>query len=151
MYRNIARHRFALTTNGKSYLHPTYVDDVVQGFVLCLGNERAKNQIFNLAGETDITSEEYLRAVLHAGGGRVLVKINIGYRLSIMLASIIDRISKLVLKKEGFVTCSKIDFLALDHSSSINKAKNILGYSPEYSLQKGLEKTIAWCRSEGLV
>ncbi len=40
MYKNIRKGKFVLTTNGKSYLHPTYVTDVAQGFIKAIGKQR---------------------------------------------------------------------------------------------------------------
>lgn len=56
MYRSIKNRKFVLTTNGKSYLHPTYIDDVVQAFLLCINNPSAENEVFNVAAMEDITA-----------------------------------------------------------------------------------------------
>lgn len=150
LYRNIRRHRFVLTTSGKSYLHPTYIDDVIQGFMLCLKNEQAENQIFNLAGEKDVPSGTYLAEIAHQLGVK-LIHINLGYHLSILAATAIDRTMQALLHKEGFVSKNKIDFLSVDHSSSIQKAQTLLGYCPQYTLEQGLAATLAWCREENLL
>lgn len=150
LYRNILHHKFILTTSGKSYLHPTYIDDVIQGFMLCIGKEEAKNQIFNIAGEKDVPSGTYLREIANQMDVK-LFHINIGYSLSIIIAEALDKSIQMLLHKEGFVSKNKIDFLAIDHSSSIKKAQSLLGYVPVYSLRQGLKKTLDWCKEEGLL
>lgn len=150
MYKGIERKRFVLTTSGKSYLHPTYVMDIVQGMLCCMGNEAAYNETFNLAAEQDVTSKDYLKTIAECTDSR-LIQINIGTHLSRIFAGIIDKMFKVFLKKEGFVSRNKIDFLAMDHSSSIEKAKREIGYKPKYSCKRGMELTIQWCRENNLM
>ncbi len=149
MYKNIKKRRFVLTTKGDSYLHPTYVEDVAQGIVKAVQNEQAYNEIFNISAAEDITSLLYLQTIADCVGCK-LIHINIGYQFSVFLASMIERIFA-GLKKEPPVTKSKIDFLALDHSTSIKKAQSLLNYAPEYSLQKGMQSTISWCHENHLL
>lgn len=150
MYRNIMKKRFILTTSGKSHLHPTYVDDVVSGFLCCIGNEHSYNEIFNIAADEDVTSEHYLRCIADATGSN-LIHVNISYTLSVIIAGIIDGLCQKFRHKEGFVSKNKIDFLSIDHSSSIDKAKRMIGYKPQYNCQQGITKTIKWCKQNNLL
>lgn len=150
MYKNIRDKKFILTTSGKSFLHPTYVMDVVQGINCTIGNKESYNQIFNISAENDITTTEYLKTIAKYFNVP-LIKINIGYSLSIVLASLIEKLSKKILKKEGFVSKSKIDFLSIDHSTSIEKAKKMLGYKPLYSFESGYAETMKWCKENNLL
>ena len=56
-----------------------------------------------------------------------------------------------MMNKEAFVSKNKIDFLALTHSTSNEKAKRLLGYEPQVSLQEGMKKTIQWCKENELL
>lgn len=150
MYRNIMKKRFVLTTSGKSHLHPTYVDDVARGFVCCIGNENAYDEIFNIAAEHDVTSKYYLECIADATNSR-LIRLNIGYPLSILAAIIIDKLSQKIRHKEGFVSKNKIDFLSLDHSSSVEKAEKLLGFKAKYDCKEGLRNTVNWCRENNLL
>ena len=150
MYRNIAQHKFVLTTSGSSYLSPTYVTDVVRGIIKAIGNEKAYNEIFNLSADTDLTVQEYLDTIaeyFHTG----IIKINIGYRLSVFLAGIIEGFCNHVLKRDGFVSKSKIDFLAVDHSTSSKKAQELMGFHADHDFAAGFEKTMKWCREKGFI
>lgn len=150
MYKNIRDKKFILTTSGKSYLHPTYVLDVVQGIIKSVDNPAACNEIFNLSAETDITVLSYLQTMadyFHAP----LIRINIGYPLSILFSTLIEKAWNFFLKKDGFVSRNKIDFLALDHSTSNQKAKERLGYKPEYDFKSGFALTMDWCQKNNLL
>ena len=150
MYRNIRKKKFVLTTNGKAYLNPTYITDITQGFIKSIDNRFAYNQIFNLSADKDVTALEYLTVIAECVGSE-LIHINIGYRLSHIIAAIIEKMYDRILRKDGFVSKNKIDFLAIDHSTSIEKAKKMIGYTPEYSIRDGMKKTIEWCEKENLL
>lgn len=150
MYRNIQNRKFILTTSGKSYLHPTYILDVVQGFEKAIGNPNAFNEIFNISAEEDVTVLEYLSTIADCVQSK-LIHINMGYGLSILSAGLIELLYKTFVKKEAFVSKNKIDFLSIHHSTCNDKAKEKINYHPEFSIQKGLSATIEWCRQENLL
>lgn len=150
MYKNIMYKKFVLTTNGNSYLHPTYILDVIQGFIKSLGNIQAYNQIFNISAEKDVTALEYLETIAKCVDSK-LIHMNIGYALSSIVASIVEILYSKLLQKDAFVSKNKIDFLAIDHSTSNQKAKKLIAYAPEYDITKGMRQTIQWCRQENLL
>ena len=150
MYKNIRDKKFVLTTSGKSYLHPTYVDDVVQGIMCAMDNDKAYNEIFNISAPTDISVKNYLQVI--CGYFNVpLIHINIGYKMSSCLATLIDKIWFSLFGKEGFVSKNKIDFLSIDHSTSNRKAQELIGYTPEYDFKSGFELTMQWCKANNLL
>ena len=150
LYKNIKNKKFILTTNGKSFLHPTYITDVTQGFIKSIGNAKAYNEIFNISAEQDVTSLQYLKTIAECTESR-LIHINIGYRISIIVATLIECIYKTFVHREAFVTKNKIDFLALNHSTSNDKAQKLLGYIPQVDVAEGMRRTIAWCKDENLL
>lgn len=150
MYKNIRDKKFVLTTSGKSYLHPTHVYDVVQGINCCIANPNAHNQIFNISAENDITVEKYLNIIAEYFNTRI-IKINIGYKLSCIFAFLIEKACNILLKRDGFVSKNKIDFLSLDHSTSCEKAKMLLGYSPQYDFKNGFKNTMNWIEENNLL
>ena len=150
MYKNIRDKKFVLTTSGRSYLHPTHVYDVIQGINCCIGNPNAYNQIFNISAENDITVEKYLSIIAEYFNTKI-IKINIGYSLSCILATLIEKACNILLRKDGFVSKNKIDFLSLDHSTSCKKAKELLGYEPQYDFRDGFENTMIWIEKNNLL
>lgn len=95
-----------------------YIDDFVDGIMLCLEKKEAIGQSFNI------------------GNPRGTVTIS-------MLAQLIKRIagseSKIVYVPKNYVDVEL-------RIPSIEKAKEILGYNPKYDLSEGIEKTIEWYR-----
>jgi len=95
-----------------------YIEDFVQGIILCIEKDESIGQAFNI--------------------GNPRGTITIG-----MLADLIKSISK---------SNSEIKYVPKNYVDvelripSIEKAKDILGYEPEYDLNRGLEETIKWYR-----
>lgn len=150
MYKNIRSKKFVLTTSGSSYLHPTYVMDVVQGIKRAICNTNAYDEIFNISAESDITAKEYLDTIA-AYFNVPLIHVNVGYHVSVVLASIIELFCNTVLRRDGVVSKNKIDFLALDHSTSNEKASKLLGYHARFTFREGFEETMKWCEENGLI
>lgn len=95
-----------------------YIDDFVDGIMLCIDKKEAIGQSFNI------------------GNPRGTVTIS-------MLAHLIKRIAD---SKSNIVYVPKTYVDVELRIPSIEKAKNILGYEPKYDLNEGLEKTIKWYR-----
>lgn len=67
LYRAIQRKRFFVVGNGKSLLHPTYIDDVVQGFLLVAENPVAIGETYNIGAWTRYwTSEPSITTKSHS-------------------------------------------------------------------------------------
>lgn len=109
---------------GEEELDFTYVKDTAQGIVLAALKPEGRNQVFNIT----------------QGEGRSLQT----------LANIITTISpgSEIIKKEKKMHCySRPKRGALN----ITKAKNLLGYKPEYSLEKGMEEYIKFVKDLNII
>lgn len=97
-----------------------YIDDFTNGIILCLQNKCAIGEAINI------------------GNPRATITIS-------MLAHVIKRIanskSKIVYVPKNYVDVEL-------RIPSINKARDLLGYSPNIELEEGLEKTIYWYRGD---
>ena len=92
-----------------------YIEDGALGTILAMENEKAKNDIFHLGSEMEITIEELVKEV--------------GKYFNYTGTYISDKIYP------GSVSRRCPD---------ISKAKNMLGYSPKYHWKEGLIPTLKW-------
>lgn len=103
--------------DGSDRLDFTYIDDLVSGIINVIENEKSKNQIFNMT----------------YGKSRSL-----------------SELTKIV--KERFPDI-KIKYLPKDNLTpnrgtlSVEKAKKIIDYNPQFPLEKGVKKYIEWYKS----
>jgi nucleoside-diphosphate-sugar epimerase len=100
--------------DGSDRLDFTYIGDLINGIIKILTNEKAKNQIFNLT----------------YGEGR-------------SIAEMVD------ILKEYFPNVN-VEYLPKDRlmpdrgTLSVDKARELIGYDPQYPLEKGFERYVNW-------
>lgn len=149
LYRAIKQKKFYIVGSGKSILHPTYVEDLIQGFGLVMNNQVAFGEVYNIAGPHQITVEDYVRIISKALDVPVpLVKIP--KPLALAMAMVFEIISK-VSGNEPYISRSRIEFLTQSHGLDIDKARTQLGYVPKYDFEEGIRLAISWYRNQGLI
>lgn len=100
-----------------------YVDDIVDGIMLCLENEQGIGQVFNI------------------GNPRATTTI---LSLAEKIKSIAQSSSEIVFVPKNYVD---VELRIPD----IKKSKELLGYSPKIDLNEGLKRTIEWYRENSQV
>lgn len=105
-----------LTVNGDGTdaLDFTYIDDLVQGVILCITEEAARNEVLNLTYGEGRQIQEMAQILLDSFPG---LKLSYKPRDSLM-------------PERGTL--------------SIDKARDLIGYSPQYPLESGFNKYIDW-------
>jgi len=134
LFKAIKERKIAIVGNGKNKHQPTYVTDVVDGFLLAINNRKAIGEKFIIAGNKIVTSEELI----------IEIAKSMNVKLSLIHVPFLPFkfLSPFLGIPEG-----AIDFFNKNHMYSIEKAKNILNYKPKVSLNHGIEKTIGWFKT----
>lgn len=145
LFKAIKNGRFPLIDSGKALLQPTYIEDVISGFELCLNN-KGVNQIYILAGERPITVREFVNIIAKIMGV-MPPKINIPRHIANFIALTFEVAGK-VFKFTPPFTRANIKFFTENKACKINKAIKELGYKP-INLEEGLRKTIEWYKKNG--
>lgn len=110
--------------DGKQQRTFTYIDDTTMGIEMCIVNEQAKNEIFNIGADASCeTSIEDLATLIWK-----LVK---------------GKDSKPLLQYIPYSTFGKYEDV-MRRIPDITKMKTFFGYIPQWSLENGLKKTIEW-------
>lgn len=105
-----------ISGDGSDRLDFTYIDDLVQGVIRIIDSPDSRNQLFNLT----------------FGNSRSIAE----------LAEVIKSFFPDVKIKY-----SKRDSLMPERGTlSVDKAKQMIGYSPSYPIEKGMEKYVNWYR-----
>ncbi len=100
--------------DGSDALDFTYIEDLIQGLVLCITKEEARNQIFNLTYGGSRTLKQMIGIIQEQFPG---VQVNYQPR-------------DVLMPERGTL--------------SVEKAKRMLGYQPQYPLEKGFVRYIEW-------
>ncbi len=103
--------------SGEDKLDFTYIKDFEQGIVLCCENENAINQIFNLT-------------------------FGMGRKINELVGVLKTEFPKTIIKYKN-----KEKFMPERGTLKIEKAKNLLGYKPQFEIEKGYKKYITWYKN----
>ena len=103
--------------SGEDKLDFTYIKDFEQGIVLCCENENSMNQTFNLT-------------------------FGMGRKINELVSVLKTEFPKTIVKYKN-----KEKFMPERGTLMIEKAKNLLGYKPQFEIEKGYLKYINWYKN----
>jgi nucleoside-diphosphate-sugar epimerase len=148
LFRAVQQGRFFYIGQGHHTCHPTYIDDAVQGVILCLAEGRP-GQIYHITGPQAVTFRQLGEAMADALGVR---------RPRLALPRPLAWLGAAGLELTGWLTGRSVPlsrtgvaFFSEDRRFSWRKAQIELGYQPAVDLTEGLIKTVAWYRQQGLL
>lgn len=142
LFKTIKNRRFIIIGNGKTLIHPVYVEDVVRGLILCAFEKRSEGQTYIIAGERPLAVSELVQIIAEYFNSPIPK-----FHFPLLLAKLIAlpfEVLYLPFSKRAPVSRRSFEFFSKDQSFSILKAKKELGYNPETDLAKGIDITIRW-------
>jgi len=149
MFRMIKKGTFFVVGSGRPFFHVVYIDDLVNGFILCAEKEAAVGEVFILAGGEYVELNELFRLV----AGSLDVKppwLHVPVFPVQMLGTLAEKIC-IPLGIEPPIYRRRVDFFTKSRAFDIDKARRILGYSPKVDLKTGITRTADWYRREKLL
>ena len=149
LFKAVAKRRMILVNGGTSRLHPTYVDDLIDGLILVSERAPGKGEIYNIAGPRPVTTRELVEMIADVlGVPRPQRCLSEGTLLR--LAGMAESIGR-ILHKEPPITRSRVKLLSESYVCSTEKARRELGFEPKVDLVEGVRQTVEWYRKQGLV
>jgi len=149
LFKPVSKGMFVMIGSGQVLYHMTFIDDLVDGILLCGSRPEALGEVFTLGGERYTTLRELVDLI-----AEVLGKSKTGIRIPytpVYLASIIcDKLCKRIGVSPPIYP-RRVEFFSKDRAFSIDKAKRLLGYAPRVSLREGLSRTATWYKEQGLI
>ncbi|MDJ0754498.1 MAG: NAD-dependent epimerase/dehydratase family protein [Ardenticatenaceae bacterium] len=146
LFQAVATKRFFFVNGGRSYCHPTFIEDGVRGMMLALENGRA-GEIYQIAGEKSVTFHQFIAAMAEAMAVQV-PRLSLPRPLVYAGAAVLEFAGQLTGITPP-LTRSAVDFFSTSYRFSWAKANEELGYRPQVSLGDGLRRTVAWYRENG--
>ncbi len=136
-------HLAPMAGSKKKYFSLVYVEDLVRMIIMAAENERGNNEIF-FAGDGNVYMlEEFIDAVKETMHKKAM-NLHIPIFLSYLIATFNEGM-KYITKKQAIINMQKVKEMRQCYwLCSTEKAKKILNYKPQYSLQKGVNKTYQW-------
>jgi nucleoside-diphosphate-sugar epimerase len=141
---NLVRSGYApLVDGGRGTSYPVYIDNLVDGLLLCASHPAAPNQVFHFVDDGPVTWAEYFghfQAMLDGGQLR-------GVRAPRWMVSLgVTVLDPFVVRRNLHYVA---DMLAGSGIISNQKAKDLLGWRPGVSLAEGMRRSETWLREAG--
>lgn len=149
LFKSLDKGVFLMIGSGKSLYHMTYIDDLIDGIILCGNHPRAVGEVFTLGGDGYTTLKELVDAIADVLG-RPHPKMRIPYTPVYLASVVCDKVCKLIGVSPPIYP-RRVQFFSKDRAFSIDKAKRLLGYSPKVNLTQGLSNTTLWYRENGFL
>jgi nucleoside-diphosphate-sugar epimerase len=149
LFRAVLRQRFRPIGHRKVWLHPIYIDDMVEALVRCGQRDGAVGECFHLAGREPVPLAELANAIAVAGGTRMPS----GY-IPVPAAQVVAVLGDQLpprLRRSAPLTSSRLDFLTHSRVYDVTKARRLLGFAAATDLPTGAARTMSWYRQQGLL
>ena len=149
LFRPINKKMFVMIGSGESLYHMTYIDDLVDGFILAGTRPEAVGEVFTIGGEGYTTLRELVDAIADVlGRPRPFLRVPYG---PVYFASVLCENICRPLGIAPPLYPRRVEFFSKSRAFSIEKARRMLGYAPKVGLREGLARTAAWYRQQGLI
>jgi nucleoside-diphosphate-sugar epimerase len=148
-FHSVLRRRFRPIGRRPVWLHPIYVDDLIEALILCGDHPDAPGECFNLAGRQPVSLGDLARAIALAAGARP-PSGHIPLTAAQAVAWAGDQLPA-GLRRSAPLTRSRLDFLTHSRVYDVAKAARLLDFAAPTSLSTGATETVAWYRREGYI
>lgn len=147
LFRMIQKGRFVMVGDGAALFQPAYIDDVVDGFLCCLRNDKAVGEAFIVGGEEYVPLRDLVGLIAsELGVSPPRLRVPLGPILA--LADLCEKCF-VPFGIEPPLHRRRVSFFQNNRAFSIDKARRVLGFEPRMNLQDSLRATIGWYRAQG--
>ncbi len=139
-----AQGKLKIIGNGNNIVDLTSVNNVVESILLSIyANESALNQTYNITDDNPIDLWKAINMVFE-GIGKNSIHKKVNYNVAKSFASLLEKFSKLVTKKEPTLTKYSVDVLSKNFTLDITRAKQHLNYKPISTTHQSILEFIEW-------
>jgi nucleoside-diphosphate-sugar epimerase len=141
-FASIKKGLFRVIDGGSALLHPIYIDDMTQAFLLCAEQPQAIGRSYNIAGSSQVTIRQLATAI-----ARTLGKELPGGSIPLWLANLASDIFAVIpgfASERAPLTRSRVQFLTHSRVYNTGRAQIELGFQPQVDLDTGMQHTAQW-------
>ncbi len=140
--------KMVLIDGGNHLCKAIYIDNLIDGLLLCARIEAAVGEAINLTENPPVPWREFFGAYGSMLGVESLPSLP--YPVAWLVALVFEIQAKLKGKQAGF-SRGAVQSLRSSNSFSDQKARTLLGWEPAVSLEEGMRRTEAWLREQGYI
>jgi len=142
----IRSRKMFLIDGGRHMFKPIYIDNLVNGLVLCAKMESAIGEAINLTDGEPVSWRDYFGAYGQMVGVESFPSLP--YPIAWLVALLYETRAKINGRNAG-VTRETVNSLRSSNSFSNQKARQLLGWAPLISLEEGITCSENWLREQG--
>lgn len=149
LFKAIKNRYFVMIGSGDVNHHLTYIDDLIDGILLCGKKDQAIGNTYILASERPVTTNQLVSIISDILGVKTP-----RFSLPVLPVKYFAKFCEYIftaINKNPPIYERRIDFFISNRDFDISKAKNELGFQPATDLRTGLRKTFEWYQENGLI
>jgi len=149
LFKAIRKGVFFMIGDGKNLHHLIHIDDLIDAFSLAAERPDAIGNIFVVAGEEPVTTNEMVAVIAERMGTRIP-----GFHVPLSPLMLLAFLMEKACQPFGIkppIYPRRMDFFRKNFAYSLEKAKNILGFQPKISFREGISSTADWYSSMNLL
>ncbi|MDJ0757863.1 MAG: NAD-dependent epimerase/dehydratase family protein [Woeseiaceae bacterium] len=150
LFKNVAKRRFVIFGSGETLYNLSYIDDLCSGLLLCATHPDAVGETFNLGGAENVTLNAFVNEVEKAVGAPSGSVKHVPLWPILGAARVVEAICK-PFGVEPPLHRRRVGFFTVNRAANIEKARKLLGYDPQTSMDEGTRITADWYRDQGLL
>lgn len=136
---------FALVDGDRGVLSPVFVSDVIDGGLVAATSENGAGRVFHVTGGVGVSPRHFFGHYARMLGIRLR---SVPPGVARVAAPIVALASR-VLGRDPILSGRTLEYVTQPGTYSIERAQQILGWSPATSLADGMAETERWLRAEG--
>lgn len=142
----IRKKKMILIDGGKFMCKPIFIDNLIDGLLLCAAEDAALGEAINLTDGYPVPWRDFFGAYGRMLGVEKFPSLS--YPLA-WTAALIFEIQAGIKGKKASFSRGAVNSLRSSNSFSNKKAKQILGWEPRFNLEQGMQKTEDWLKENG--
>jgi len=147
LFRALQKGTFWMIGSGNVFYHLTYIDDLIEGILLCGTKREAVGRTYILAGQEYVTLNTLVTLISEALGVRPP-----RWRVPFWPVYALSYACELICKPIGIeppLYRRRVDFFRKNRAFDIAKAVRELDFRPKVTLQTGIRQTATWYKQNG--
>jgi nucleoside-diphosphate-sugar epimerase len=147
LFKTVNDGRFIMFGSGETFYHLVYIDDLIDGILLCGEHPDALGGTFIIAGDRWVSLNEWVAEIAKALGVPQ-PKLRLPFWPLAAGAALCETLCK-PLGIEPPIHSRRASFFVKHRAFSIERARRVLGYDPKVPLAEGVRRTARWYIDEG--
>jgi len=147
LFKLLKKNKFIMIGKGDVSIHPLYIENLLDAFILILNNDKSIGEVFIIADDKPIILKDFIYLISQECNVS-LQRFYIPKSLAYILATILE----ILFYPTGLTPPlhrRRLSFFTSERKYSIEKAREILGYEPKINMKDGIKQTIMWYDNKG--